>query len=1319
MLENNNNDNNKLSIIKMYRKNPITIIIKTIIIIMIITIQQPKQNECAIIDEFILDEEIIRNMVKTFGRELSSVGTEQTCLGKIEENFQRFSQEVQWFDGNKMMDDMRNDVMYMFNWKKHSVERIANESERIASNHTYDKNIEIDYYNVKSIDLKDDQQYYLRSIDSTSRPIRLVKNSNFDNAYVNLDHSAIHVPINVYDKSPDVVNDIKWSEHLTQFFKNNLAFDPSLSWQFFGSAKGFLRLYPATSWREPKNYTDRSLIDFYDCRMRPWYIKGAASPKDIVILLDTSGSMTGVRKSIGQSVVEYILDTLTDDDYVAALKFSKTVQPIHSCLDTLVQANRKNIREIKQSLTDIKTNELVDFTVALSEAFTILQKFNRSGYGSQCNQAIMLITDGAPGTYEDVFRQFNWPNIPVRVFTYLIGQDATSHNEVYWMACHNRGYYTHVMNRAEVHEQVQKYIPVMSRPIVLSGERVFSWTPIYAPTYETELNENTWKNKQNYEKINRLRAQARYAHEELMDNNLNDDNIDDDDDQNNIEDPESNSFTSTIDSHRQKRQDDDNNHQQMNNNGDDDGIISIPYKQIPLRWKNFKKKISLYTTLSTPVFDTRNYTNITKRILIKNVYQDAEIETIRIANLLGVAGVDIPIKEIEKLTPSFKLGVNGYSFMITNNGYLLNHPDLRPLFEGFLKPFYHSVDMSEVELANNTLGPREPDPNIESIRGNMINRTQGWKKVAVKIHIDEMKRVITRINHYTYGMIGQTPFSLAIALPEPYGSYRLTSQVDLRMKYREENFTHYFRGNQWRVHPEWAYCDNPHQITGQSSSHQSSSSFSSPEESILQFLTNDLEKQNFRWRTSSIRPKVYETILCDKDLIQSLVLDANLTDIPTESCSSNPNYRDEQRIKTFGIVSTFVATRSGLTRFKDYRSKDEIKMLDDLPFYHKYDRAIEETYYKRTVDFYTNNKDAFVYFVDFDAGEQHERRVATTHSRYDSNFLVTATHALFIGNLKHSTPVAVVGIQFRYDTLQEFFLNTTNKFNVPCTHLDVDCYLIDNNAFIVLSNHKTNDVGKFFGQIDGDILEELINDGIYQRVHLYDYQSICLDAEIISGPSTNPFIYSIVNIMGKMIRSFFQWLSLIYLNILYGIGNLWIRDWWIMAEKTYNVRQDNWMEMISPFGSEYTMITDLGDNQTIARPCDKEFDLYEMINFSLDGKSKDIVCGQNPKCSRNYLAQYIPHTNLLLIISVNNPTCNCQKKKLSIEPNEIKYNDEQQCQLLKQEKYRRRPSGCHNYHPQEKEIRQCGRAYTLLSSWLLSSSLISSIIMIIIMKIFT
>ncbi|UYV67434.1 K02A2.6-like [Cordylochernes scorpioides] len=43
---------------------------------------------------------------------------------------------------------------------------------------------------------------------------------------------------------PQVVNAIKWSEHLNPMFKNNMAFDSSLYYQFFGSSTGFLRLFP-------------------------------------------------------------------------------------------------------------------------------------------------------------------------------------------------------------------------------------------------------------------------------------------------------------------------------------------------------------------------------------------------------------------------------------------------------------------------------------------------------------------------------------------------------------------------------------------------------------------------------------------------------------------------------------------------------------------------------------------------------------------------------------------------------------------------------------------------------------------------------------------------------------------------------------------------------------------------------------------------------------------------------------------------------------------------------------------------------------------
>jgi hypothetical protein len=34
--------------------------------------------------------------------------------------------------------------------------------------------------------------------------------------------------------------------------------------------------------------------------------------------------------------------------------------------------------------------------------------------------------------------------------------------------------------QAEVREKVLRYMPVMSRPFVLLGERPISWTPIYA-----------------------------------------------------------------------------------------------------------------------------------------------------------------------------------------------------------------------------------------------------------------------------------------------------------------------------------------------------------------------------------------------------------------------------------------------------------------------------------------------------------------------------------------------------------------------------------------------------------------------------------------------------------------------------------------------------------------------------------------------------------------------------------------------------------------------------------------------------------------------
>ncbi|TNN85526.1 Voltage-dependent calcium channel subunit alpha-2/delta-3 [Liparis tanakae] len=72
----------------------------------------------------------------------------------------------------------------------------------------------------------------------------LEPNNHFNNLSVNLSLSVVQVPTNMYNKDPDIVNGVYWSEALNKVFVDNFERDPTLIWQYFGSAKGFFRQYP-------------------------------------------------------------------------------------------------------------------------------------------------------------------------------------------------------------------------------------------------------------------------------------------------------------------------------------------------------------------------------------------------------------------------------------------------------------------------------------------------------------------------------------------------------------------------------------------------------------------------------------------------------------------------------------------------------------------------------------------------------------------------------------------------------------------------------------------------------------------------------------------------------------------------------------------------------------------------------------------------------------------------------------------------------------------------------------------------------------------
>ncbi|KAJ3597064.1 hypothetical protein NHX12_003464, partial [Muraenolepis orangiensis] len=247
---------------------------------------------------------------------------------------------------------------------------------------------------------------------------------------------------------------LSWTEELADVFKRNREDDPTLLWQVFGSATGLARYFPASPWMDVRKTPGK--IDLYDVRRRPWYIQGAASPKDMLILVDASGSVSGLTLKLIQTSVIEMLDTLSDDDYVNVvyvsisatgggasegaepLRFNTRVR-IAGCFDHLVQANVRNKKLLKDAVKNISAKGITNYTKGFEFAFEQLSV--------------------------------------VRVFTFSVGQHNYDKGPVQWMACANKGYFYEIPSIGAIRintqaKQVQwtnVYLDALELGLVITG----------------------------------------------------------------------------------------------------------------------------------------------------------------------------------------------------------------------------------------------------------------------------------------------------------------------------------------------------------------------------------------------------------------------------------------------------------------------------------------------------------------------------------------------------------------------------------------------------------------------------------------------------------------------------------------------------------------------------------------------------------------------------------------------------------------------------------------------------------------------------------
>ncbi|XP_076283344.1 voltage-dependent calcium channel subunit straightjacket isoform X10 [Lasioglossum baleicum] len=1145
------------------------------------------------------------------GFELSQLGKYVTNVEKFHESYKQA--EVKPRDGNALVHEIAKDIRAMMESKISAIKRIMDVAETSA-------------LSAPDADPPDSFLYINAKNNTTD-----LKHSYHFGGQVNLNMSAVHVPTNVYDRASDVIRAIKWSEELDKTFVNNYDQDPSLSWQYFGSATGFMRQYPATSWfMEP--------VDLFDCRTRSWYIEAATSPKDVVILIDTSGSMTGIRREIARHVVNNILDTLGNNDFVNIITFSNITKEVVPCFnDTLVQANLANVRELKRAISNLDTEKIANFSLALSTAFELLESYRYDREGARCNQAIMLITDGVPYNYKDIFETYNWKDnqdepfkadMPVRMFTYLIGREVADVREVQWMACANRGYFVHLCTLAEVREQVLKYVPVMARPLVLGrNDHPTIWTPVYADITDPKMTDWLWEQRESEEQKERF-----------------------------------------LRLHRRKK---------LFNAEERDRRFVKKQKKIHDQ-SNDLQEYRLMTSVSMPVFDRRE--NAT-----------------RIADLLGVAGTDVPIEEIQKLMMPHRLGVNGYAFIVTNNGFILIHPDLRPVFQGILKPAYNSVDMAEVELMDQDRGPREFDEGILMLRNDVVNQENGSVTLHTKYHYDDMKRVGRVKRKYDYTGIPNTPFTVVVSLPEHdhAGSNRVHATEEIhRTHVSGKNVSDYFTGTNWRVHPDWLYCKYHY---------EDERPFNTSEAQLLHFLER-IRQPAWRWKdmkqpsqppeysaTSSgndthhkSKPTAYKAdkdlYYCDRDLLLSLVFDAKVTE-----WFANPSTTREEKGKEFqqrfGVTLAFMATHSGLTRWQDFLSDEEGNIPDDH-FGKMYSKAIDEVWYKRAVEQNYVQPESFVFSVPID------------EEGADNTTLVTASRAIFIESQATKAPAAVVGFQFQHTALQGLFQNITAScegLGNCVTHCGAEnwaCYLVDNNGYVIAAEDEA-DAGKFFGELRGPIMANLVKEGVFERIRIFDYQAVCFKSTQTSN------VGSILLTPWKNMQKIITWF-LGQAAWAWAKAGMWESEY---AEAFAYPNEDEGMqrdyqenEDKSPVDAKDEKMFDqkVLINRTRPEACDQEVYLY-LRNVSFE--SFDVEMDINDNCMRSYIVQPVAFSNMLLLV-VNTDCTDTVSPPLSVLPEEVMYeNNSLVCQKAISTLRRKKPQSCIRTHPRESEIKDlCGLA---------------------------
>ena len=290
------------------------------------------------------------------------------------------------------------------------------------------------------------------------------------NRKVDLQQSVVRYPSTDPSSisSGQLATETCWTHNMDVHWRSGLSVSLesiTLRWQYIGAPTGMFRIYPGSP---------QETCNAFDPRNRPWYVAATSGPKNVILVIDVSGSMGQFsRLDLAKEAAKTVVNTLTNFDFVGIVTFSAsaTTQRVNGN-NIMVPATNENLLTIGTVIDQLTPQTTTNFEAAFTETFNLLARSKQNEADSGCHTAILFLTDGDPtagsvtdeaGLRDHVSTMNSNPDGSQKaiIFTFTLGSSA-SENIPKAIACANRGIFIPVPDNGDLRGSMSQYYDYFS-----------------------------------------------------------------------------------------------------------------------------------------------------------------------------------------------------------------------------------------------------------------------------------------------------------------------------------------------------------------------------------------------------------------------------------------------------------------------------------------------------------------------------------------------------------------------------------------------------------------------------------------------------------------------------------------------------------------------------------------------------------------------------------------------------------------------------------------------------------------------------------------